>query len=469
MAEEKNAPNQSENPSLLSRVRGLLKEREAELESLKRSKEELEEAKQSLEIKVKERTAELQKLATSLEGQVKERTREVREKMEQLEREAKELENSRKALMNILEDIEEARRAQEAEKNKVEAVIRSLTDGLIMVDQFGWVSLLNDEAQKTLGIQKGDILGKRLSEAPTAEAKKISQLIEIEKGQLDKREIALGGSGERVLEISTAPVVGFDKKTLGQIIILHDVTREKAIERMKSEFVTIAAHQLRTPLSAVKWTLRLVLDGDMGPVSKEQAEILQKGYQSNERMINLVNDLLNVARIEEGRFIFGFAEVSFADLVKETIESFQATLKMKNITIKFEKPKGEKITALVDKEKIKLALQNLIENAINYSPAGSTVTILLSCDKMNLTLAVADQGMGVPANQKNRLFTKFFRGSNAIKMETEGTGLGLFLSKNIVERHGGKIWAETEENKGSTFYLTLPLSKKTNNTKKAIG
>ena len=443
-----------------------------EIEELARSfnemADQLKESYVYLEKKVDERTREIRAQRDQIDQAAKRLIQkdialnQVRDEQEKALKDAKEAraraEEARLATLNILEDIEEAKRAQEIEKNKVEAVLRSLTDGLIMLDQFGHILLINGEAEKLLSIGKEEIFFKRLGEINDPEFKMIGALLEESYGQLEKKEVTLENPVHRVLEVSTVLVVDSDKKALGQLVIMHDVTREKEMERMKSEFVTIAAHQLRTPLSAVKWTLRLILDRDLGPISDEQEEILKKGYQSNERMINLVNDLLNVARIEEGRYIYGFKLIQFGDFIAETLDAFGPLLKMKNIALKFEKPK-ESVEVLVDKEKMRLVVQNLIENAINYSPAGSTVTISLKSDKMNLTLAVEDRGMGIPKAQQGRVFGKFFRGDNAVKMETEGTGLGLFLTKNIVERHGGKIWFETEENRGSTFYFTLPLKK----------
>jgi signal transduction histidine kinase len=156
--------------------------------------------------------------------------------------------------------------------------------------------------------------------------------------------------------------------------------------------------------------------------------------------------------------MYGFLKISLVSLVEETIDNFQALANMKNIKIKFEKPKID-VEILADREKMKLALQNLVENAVNYSPAGGDVTISLDCDNMNLTFAIADKGIGIPKKQQGRIFTKFFRGDNAVRTETEGSGLGLFLTKNIIEKHGGKIWFETEEDRGSTFYFSLPLAK----------
>ena len=428
---------------------------------------QLKESYVYLEHKVDERTRELIAQRDQLDQAVKKLIdrdvvlNEIRKQQEEALLEANKAksksEEARIASLNILEDIDESRKAQEDEKNKVEAVLRSLTDGLIMIDQFGWISLINPEAEAMLNVKKENVLLKRLAEIEKADIKKINEAIEKEEG-IEKKEIKLDGSPERILEISTAPVIGVDKKILGQVIILHDITREKAVEKMKTEFVTITAHQLRTPLSAVKWTLRLILDQDLGPISKEQAETLQKGYQSNERMINLVNDLLNITRIEEGRFIYGLLKISFIDLIKETVDNFQTLADMRNIKIKLQISEND-IEIMGDKEKMKLALQNLIENAISYSFSGSDVTISVDCDNMNLTVAIKDKGMGIPENQQKRVFSKFFRADNAVKMETEGSGLGLFLTKNIIEKHGGKIWFESEEGKGSTFYFTLPIAK----------
>ena len=429
--------------------------------------DQLKESYIKLEGKNKERTGEISAQRDQLDQTAKKLIEqntalsEVREKGKQALEEAtlakKKAEEARLATLNILEDIEEARRAQEVEKNKVEAVLRSLTDGILMLDQSGRIALVNNKATSILNIGAEEIFDKKLEDIDGASFKKIKDLLKAGKGQIEKGEITIEEPSEMILEINTASVLDADKKlVLGQLIILHDITREKAIERMKSEFVTIAAHQLRTPLSAVKWTLRLILDGDMGPVNKEQADILQKGYQSNERMIVLINDLLNVARIEEGRFIYGFSEISFNELIFEILSDYQGLIKIKNLSIKFEKPEKD-CRAKADKEKMKLAVQNLIENAIHYSSPGSTVTIMLNCDKMNLSFCVRDQGIGIPATQHSRIFGKFFRAQNAMKTETEGTGLGLFITKNIVESHGGKIWFESEESKGTTFYFTIPI------------
>ena len=227
---------------------------------------------------------------------------------------------------------------------------------------------------------------------------------------------------------------------------------------MKTEFVSIAAHQLRTPLSAIKWTLRMILDGDLGKVPKSQKEFLQKTYQSNERMIRLINDLLNVTRIEEGRFLYNVQNEDIIELTEKVIVPLKELAQHKSLKFDFKKPKQKIPKVKIDKEKISLAVQNLVDNAIHYTQKGSIeVSIKFSQEKKEILFSVRDTGIGIPKSQRKRVFSRFFRAANAIKTETEGTGLGLFIAKNIIEAHGGKIWFESEENKGTTFYFTLPV------------
>lgn len=235
--------------------------------------------------------------------------------------------------------------------------------------------------------------------------------------------------------------------------------RERLISQMKSEFISIAAHQLRTPLSAIKWTLKMMLDGDVGAISKEQYEFLNRGYQVNERMITLVGDLLNVARIEEGRFGYRFEPVKFIEYLNQFITRYQDQPTRRGITFHFEPPPEPFPPLTVDASKMDLVLQNLFDNACKYSPPGGSVQITLKLLSQFAEVTVADSGVGIPKHQLHRVFTKFFRGDNVVRMQTEGSGLGLFIVKNIVRNHGGDISVESEENKGTKMIFTLPISK----------
>lgn len=232
--------------------------------------------------------------------------------------------------------------------------------------------------------------------------------------------------------------------------------RELAITRAKSEFISIAAHQLRTPLSAIKWTLRMLLDEDTGPITAEQRDTLQKGYDANERMIRLVSDLLDTTRIEEGRFGYTFAEGNLEDALKKVVDEHLALARSRQIYLSLQLPQQPLPPLLLDADRIALAFANLLANALNYTLPGGRVTVGIRQVGKNAEVSVADTGVGIPKEQLHRLFTKFFRADNVIRMQTEGSGLGLFIAKNIVRRHGGDITVSSQEGNGSTFAFTIP-------------
>lgn len=245
----------------------------------------------------------------------------------------------------------------------------------------------------------------------------------------------------------------------GYFFAFIDISREKLIERMKTEFVSIAAHQLRTPLSTIKYALNMMLGGDFGKLNKAQIDPLVKAYQSNEIMIALIRDLLDVARIEEGRYVYKRTLVDIQEMVRHVTRELEKEVEDKTITLEFKKSEEKLPKISVDVEKIRLAFQNLIENAINYTLPEGKVSVVLKHDDGNIEFLIKDTGIGIPKDQQGRVFGKFFRAANAMRKETRGSGLGLFITKNIIEAHGGKIWFESEENKGTTFHFTLPLKR----------
>ncbi len=244
--------------------------------------------------------------------------------------------------------------------------------------------------------------------------------------------------------------------------------REHMIEQLKSEFISVAAHQLRTPLSAIKWTFRMLIDGDIGTISDEQKEFLSRGYQTNEHMIGLVNDLLDASRIEQGHFGYDFAAVDFVDYARKFVASYEHQALSRKITAVFVDPVGTIPTLYVDKSKMDLVFQNLLDNSIKYSRPGGEVHVSMKTVPAGVEVCVEDHGVGIPARQMERVFSKFFRGDNVVRMETEGSGLGLFIVKNIIKNHGGDIRVESEENKGTKMIFTLPTSKDAIPKKEAV-
>ena len=203
----------------------------------------------------------------------------------------------------------------------------------------------------------------------------------------------------------------------------------------------------------------MMTDGDLGAITKEQREFLERGYQVNERMITLVGDLLNVARIEEGRFGYRFAPVDFNDYVEEFAKRYVQQAGLRDIDLLLEKPPMALPKLNIDTSKIDLVLQNLLDNAFKYSHPGGKTSVSIALIPQFVEVTVADNGVGIPEHQLHRVFTKFFRGDNVVRMQTEGSGLGLFIVKNIIKNHGGDIRVESKENKGTKMVFTLPISK----------
>jgi len=368
-----------------------------------------------------------------------------------------ELRKSTNALLNMLEDVEETRRKIEEERDKTKLIIANFTDGLLVFNEKRELSSINPQAEDFFKIKSKEVIGKSILEL--IEIPNLLPLVELlgrEMKGIFRKEMKIKEGLN--IEVSSIPIIQ-EEEQIGTLIVLHDITREKMIERMKTEFVSLAAHQLRTPISAIKWTLRMLLDGDLGKITEEQKDFIEKTYGSNERMINLINDLLDVTRIEEGRYLYKPVFTSIEPIVQFVINSFEKEIEGKKIKFEFKKPKKKLPKAKIDVEKIKLVIQNLLENAIRYTKLGGEMIISLKYTKEEIEFSIKDTGVGIPKDQQARVFTKFFRAANVIRMETEGSGLGLFIAKNIIEAHGGRIWFESEEGKGATFFFTLPVKK----------
>ena len=229
------------------------------------------------------------------------------------------------------------------------------------------------------------------------------------------------------------------------------------LDAAKSDFISVAAHQLRTPLTGIKWSYTALLEKETGPLNADQKEIAEKGLSAIDQAINLINDLLNVAHLEEGKLDFAFKRQSLIPIIKKAADGIKLITEEKKITVTSKIPSVAGFPELnIDADKMALAIANLLDNAVKYTPVGGRIDFSVGQDQGLVKISVQDSGIGIPKSQKERLFTKFFRADNATKVQTDGTGLGLFMVKNVVDRHGGKIIVESEEGKGTTFIITLP-------------
>ena len=375
------------------------------------------------------------------------------------------LQHEAEALMKRDWRLLETSNALKAERDKIKILIENIDEGLILLGRHGEILLTNPWAEKVLGADGKQLLGKKLVKLPLNE--KIVQIYQRvlarqrpEQKQISNLRPGAQNSVRRYFLVSIFPVIfGSQTENSFVIISLRDITREKIISQMKSEFISIAAHQLRTPLSAIKWIFHMLLSGDLGKINKNQKEFLTKGCAANEKMIVLINDLLNVTRIEEGQFLFEFAPISLKETIKEVLAEFIPLAAKREIGLDFICPKIPLPLISADRSKLRLALQNLLDNAIKYTPPRKSVTVTLKKELNGFKILIKDRGVGIPQDQWPRVFSKFFRGTNVLKMETDGTGLGLFITRNIIKKHGGNITFTSQENRGTEFIIDLPLKK----------
>ncbi len=232
-----------------------------------------------------------------------------------------------------------------------------------------------------------------------------------------------------------------------------------------SDFLVVA-HQIQAPLSAVKWTISMLKNGDAGKLNKEQLELAEKAFNSNDRAIHLIKEVLSANKLQSGAVELSLASVSILDVIHNTITELSEVAKKKNVKINVNDVKTELPLVHVDREKIRNAFENLLDNAVKYTPNGGVVTVGVVQEEEDILIFVEDSGIGIPEHDEKKIFEKFYRGDNAKSVGIGGTGLGLFITKGIVEKHGGSIWFEDKkrdlhmEKCGARFSFTIPLNLK---------
>ena len=239
--------------------------------------------------------------------------------------------------------------------------------------------------------------------------------------------------------------------------------RLSGLDRAKSDFISVATHQLRTPLAGIKWTFESLLQGNPNP---NEQELLEKGSAATERMVRIVNEILSIDKIEHERFEVSFEYIDPVTLVESSVVEFQAPAIGKGVHLTFNKPTDAVPLVELDVDKVRMVLDNLIENAIKYTVVGGTILVALNTARVNaahavIELVVKDSGIGISEKAQHDIFTKFYRASNAKRAEPNGSGLGLYIAKTIVEAHHGSIWFESEEGKGTEFHVELPVHQST--------
>ncbi len=357
------------------------------------------------------------------------------------------------------------------ERNELMSIISNLTDGIIAYDPNFRILIFNRAAEQIFNFKTQEIIGQYFTPERAREPrlKLLSQVIFPSLAPVVMRRSEVGTYPQIVdlffdepkmeLRVATDKIIDSSGQLLGFVKIVHDRSREIELIRSKTEFIAVASHQLRTPLTSVHWALESLAKENL---EASQKELANTGLEASIKLLKIVNDLLDVSKIEEGRFGYQFENVNIISFIEEIIEGIKDFAKQFNVKIYFQKSTEPSIALSIDPQKLSMVISNLIDNAIRYNVPNGEVTVAVERvkDQPYIKISVKDTGIGIPADELNKLFSKFFRAENATKFYPEGSGLGLYIVKNIIKRHGGQIWVESEINRGSTFYFTLPTDPK---------
>ena len=349
------------------------------------------------------------------------------------------------------------------EEKKMTAIVNSLAEGLILVDQHNRVLHINPAAEYLLNVsadQIGRDFTQIIQDDELTKVFKESQ-VQISLNKSVTSKVSLDHDGKKlVLRVVASPFLDENGFALGTIYVFDDITREKEIDQMKSDFVSLVSHELRTPLTSIIGFVSFVLDGKAGPINEKQTDSLMRVQRQSKRLAALISDLLDVSRIESGRIQMRQKPISLLDIAKQGIEEIRLQADAKSIHLNFIAPESLP-TITGDEARMGQIFTNLIGNAIKFTPDNGEVIVKLKVDGNLLHVEVIDTGPGIPVEKRQKIFDKFYQLSDLHTRQQGGSGLGLSIAKSIVEAHGGTLWIDDgNRGKGSNFQFVLPLTGK---------
>lgn len=378
------------------------------------------------------------------------------------------LEKSKQALQESLQ-VERESRA------RIRAITDGVDEGIALVAPDGRILEVNRRFSELFGIPAERIVGNSLEDTHNfyvqvfengGELFQLTQAAIHNQEATDTRVIVQNWPQRRELQLFTTPISS-DGEYLGRLYVFRDVTHEREVDRMKTEFVSLVSHELRTPLTSIKGFTEMVLDGDAGEINEEVEEFLTIVYSNAERLVALVNDLLDISRIESGRIQLKLETVDLDEIVQTVIATMQQKIKEKNQTLTVD-IEPEAVMVVGDRDKLVQVLTNYVSNAYKYSPEGAYIRIEITRQGDHAHVAVIDNGYGISPENQQQLFTKFYRVDNSMTREIGGTGLGLSIVKQIIELQSGEVGVESAQGEGSTFFFTVPLAEQRTEVREQI-
>lgn len=360
-------------------------------------------------------------------------------------------------------------RQNKIERNELKAILFSLEDSLIVYDRDFRALFFNPAAEKFFKLNSGMVMGHQFSPQDVEKPawKLLAQVmfpslaptIVMRSRAGEYPQVADLSFSDPVLELRvyTSPINDDRGELIGFMKMIRDRTREISLIKSKSEFLTVASHQLRTPVTELSWALQTINSTEQN-LSETGKTIVEAAIISAKQLVRIIEDLLNIAKIEEGRFDYRFEPKDIGEFLNGILAEVVPLARKAGVKIYFDRPKDPLPKPLIDSQKLSLAITNILENSIRYNSENGEVIVKIDkiADRPFLEVSIKDTGIGISQDDLAKLFIKFFRTETAMKMETEGSGLGLYIAKNIIQAHGGQIWGESELGRGSVFHFTLP-------------
>lgn len=384
-------------------------------------------------------------------------------------------------ILGIIEDISKRKESEEKlvivnreildAKRKLESILRDIGDAVFVTDTNKKVIMANRAMEELFSKSEKEMIGRSMEEIMKLSYESSGEPpIDIFETVFEKKKVAKptdtlvvskNGNFKIPVDGVASPIVDEGGKLMGTVWVLRDVSKERELQKMRMDFISLASHQLRTPLTGIKWFVEL-LDQNAKKLPIEKVlEYISKIGDSNDRMIDLVNDLMTTNRADSGKLQKDISNYPVKDLLQQAIDEQGRLFLDKNIQIIGMNEVPLDIEVEVDMVQMTQVFGNLINNAASYSPVGKSVELKVERQGEMVRISVSDHGMGIPKSQQDKVFNKFFRADNVSKT-VPGSGLGLYVAKSMVENHGGKIWFESRENLGTTFFVKLPIKQKKN-------